>query len=59
MVAIAWCIILSLYFLPAFIAWYRKHPNVTAITALNLVAGWTFVGWVVALVWALAALKPR
>jgi hypothetical protein len=30
-----------------------KH-NAGAIFALNLLLGWTLVGWVVALVWALA-----
>jgi hypothetical protein len=41
------------YFLPAIIAGRRKHPNATAITVLNLILGWTLLGWVVALVWAL------
>jgi Na+/H+-dicarboxylate symporter len=40
------------YFLPALIANHRKKRNVGAITALNFFLGWTFVGWVVALVWA-------
>ena len=29
------------YFLPAIIAGRRNHPNATAITALNLILGWT------------------
>ncbi len=44
---------LLLYLIPTFIARARNHKNKTAITALNIVAGWTFAGWVVALVWAL------
>ena len=43
---------LFLYFLPAFLA--RNKPNFTAIFVLNLLAGWTFIGWIVALVWALS-----
>jgi hypothetical protein len=43
-----------LYFLPTFIAGFRKHHNVNAILALNLFAGWTFFGWVAALVWSFA-----
>ena len=39
------------YFLPAFIG--RNKRNATAISVLNLFLGWTLVGWVVALVWAL------
>jgi uncharacterized membrane protein HdeD (DUF308 family) len=44
-----------LYFAPALTAVYREHRNTTAIFALNLLAGWTFVGWVIALVWSLTA----
>src|SRR5713226_3358454 len=41
------------YFLPAIAALGRKKRNAGAIQALNLFLGWTLVGWVVALVWAL------
>lgn len=39
-------------FIPYFVAKGRNHPNATAIFMLCLFAGWTFVGWVVAIVWA-------
>ncbi len=42
-----------LYFQPTLEAWLRKQPNLTSIFALNALAGWTLVGWVVAFVWAL------
>jgi hypothetical protein len=46
--------ILSLfYFLPFAIAFYRKRINTGAIFALNLFLGWTLIGWVFSLVWAL------
>jgi Superinfection immunity protein len=45
-------VVLLFYFLPAFIAWMRGHQNTFAIVVLNILAGWTFVGWVAALVWA-------
>jgi len=45
-------IILVLYFVPAIVAHSRKHPKRTAIRILNILAGWTFIGWVGALVWA-------
>jgi hypothetical protein len=48
---------LFLYFLPAFLA--RNKPNFTAILLLNLFAGWTFIGWIIALVWALSAQPQR
>lgn len=41
-----------LYFLPARIATNRKHRNASAIGMLNLLTGWTVIGWVAALVWA-------
>ena len=39
------------YFLPTLIG--RKKRNARALFALNLLLGWTFLGWVGALVWAL------
>lgn len=42
---------------PSIIARCRDHQNTNAICALNVLLGWTFLGWVVALVWALTA-KP-
>jgi hypothetical protein len=47
------------YFLPALIAAGRKHHQNGAIFTLNLLLGWTFFGWVAALVWAMTAVhKP-
>jgi hypothetical protein len=43
---------LALFFLPTLVARSRSHPNTTAIFLVNLLVGWTFIGWVVALVWA-------
>jgi hypothetical protein len=46
--------VLSLfYFLPFAIAFNRRRANTGAIFALNLFLGWSLIGWVVALVWAL------
>ncbi|MBU3632077.1 superinfection immunity protein [Polynucleobacter sp. AP-Feld-500C-C5] len=42
-----------LYFLPFAIAFNKKRANTGAIFALNLFLGWSLIGWVVALVWAL------
>jgi hypothetical protein len=49
---------IGLYFIPAIIAYRRNHHQRNAISVLNLVAGWTFVGWVAALVWAMTAVDP-
>ena len=51
--AVAVIIAILLYFLPAIVADSRDHQNKIAVCALNLLLGWTFVGWVVAMVWAL------
>lgn len=44
---------LFVYFIPASVALARSHHSTLAILALNLLLGWTFLGWVAALVWAL------
>jgi len=41
---------LIVYFLPTIIG--RKKANVGAIFVMNLLLGWLFIGWVIALVWA-------
>lgn len=45
-------IVIAIYFLPVIIAAIRNMRHAVAISVLTVVAGWTFVGWVVALVWA-------
>lgn len=44
-------ICLFVYFLPSIIGGSKK--NIGAIFALNLLLGWTLIGWIVALIWAL------
>ncbi|WP_255535671.1 superinfection immunity protein [Polynucleobacter sp. es-GGE-1] len=41
------------YFLPFAIAFNKRRANTGAIFALNLFLGWSLIGWVVSLVWAL------
>jgi len=41
-----------IYFLPSFIAHKRKHHNRNAILVLNLLLGFSFIGWVISLSWA-------
>lgn len=54
---VAGMILLSMvvYFAPVLVAASRQHPDVNAIAILNLFLGWTFIGWVIALVWAFKA----
>ena len=51
-VAVLFCVVVFLYFLPTWIALGRKHRNSAAIVVLNIFLGWTFLGWVIALIWA-------
>lgn len=48
-----WGTLLILYFIPSYLAYRREHTNFVALFVLNLFAGWTMLGWVAALVWAL------
>jgi hypothetical protein len=43
---------LAFYFMPTIIALVSKKRNALAIFLLNFFLGWTFIGWVVALVWS-------
>ena len=47
-----------MYFLPAIIAFARSKRDATAILLLNLFLGWSVIGWVVALVWAVKTDVP-
>jgi len=50
-------LVLVLYVFPAGTASSRGHRDAPAIWALNLLLGWTVIGWIIALVWAFTA--PR
>ena len=40
------------YFIPFFVAAGRKHRFSTAIGLINLLLGWTVIGWLAAIIWA-------
>jgi hypothetical protein len=44
-------IVIGLYFLPSILAVNKR--NKIAIFALNLLLGWSLIGWAIALIWAL------
>ena len=44
---------LLFYFLPTICALMRGHMSTGAIFVLNLLLGWTLLGWIIALVWSL------
>lgn len=43
---------LVLYFAPTFVATQREHASRDGIVVLNVLLGWTVLGWIIALVWA-------
>jgi hypothetical protein len=47
----------AVYFLPTLVG-VRKR-NLPAIFVLNLLLGWTLIGWVAALVWATTSDQPQ
>jgi hypothetical protein len=49
---------LLLYLLPTIVSARRNHPHMIAIAVLNILAGWTFAGWMVAMVWSCIDLSP-
>ncbi len=50
---ILWAVLgLALYLLPTIVAYKKEHLQKTAILILNIFLGWTFIGWVVALIWS-------
>ena len=55
MVELLLSILILGYFIPTAIAYKRAHPKAISIIVLNLLLGWTLIGWVAALTWALAA----
>lgn len=58
MVSIGVACVPVLYMLPSIEAWMRRHPSLQSIMVLNLLLGWTVVGWVVSAAWALLPAKP-
>ena len=48
---------LGLYFLPTIIAVAFRKRHALWIALVNILAGWTLIGWVVAVTWSLAG--PR
>ena len=53
-------IAIFMYFLPAIIGFYRNKHNKLAIFALNTLVGWSVIGWIISLIWALSGdVKPE
>lgn len=48
----------TIYLVPTFVAFMRGHRNAMPIFVINLLLGWTLLGWVAALAWSVAAQTP-
>jgi Superinfection immunity protein len=53
-----WVIMLGVYLIPTLVARSQEHHQLYAIGVLNLLLGWTLVGWIGALVWASKREEP-
>jgi len=48
-------ILFFFYWLPTMIAVTRRTPSALGVAVINFFLGWTVIGWIVALILALAA----
>lgn len=46
-----------IYMAPTVMAWSLHSKGLVWLTTINILLGWTIVGWIVALVWAMAGAK--
>jgi hypothetical protein len=51
--------LIALYFLPTIIAGLRRSTMTVWVVLINLLAGWTVLGWLVALVMAIASSRKQ
>jgi Superinfection immunity protein len=49
------CLLIGAYFAPALVAFLRRQHNRWLILTLNILFGWTVVGWMICLAWAARA----
>jgi hypothetical protein len=50
--AFGYSILFVAYFVPTIVAWVRKHAKRTSIFTVNVLLGWTIIGWIIAFGWA-------
>ncbi len=52
-------VLAALYILPSLLAWQRQSSRIKKIVLINLLLGWTVIGWIVAMVLTFAWEPPR
>lgn len=50
-ILVSFLILIPLYLLPTILALKNNHPNKVPIIVINILCGWSAIGWIVALVW--------
>lgn len=53
-----WAWALGLYCAPLIVAGLRNHRSFGGIVVVNLLLGWTIIGWIIALAWACSYAGP-
>ncbi len=48
----------ALYVLPSLLAWKGENPRRTTIMLVNLLLGWTVIGWIAAMIMTFAYTAP-
>ena len=56
---LAMSIIIAIYFVPSIIASVRHAKHSDGIVALNFFLGWTVLGWIAAMIWAIVEQEAR
>jgi predicted RNA-binding Zn-ribbon protein involved in translation (DUF1610 family) len=50
---------LVVYFLPSIVAYVDKKKSLGGIVLLNLFLGWTILGWIGAIIWAVSSKRQE
>lgn len=54
-VGVFWIVLLFMYVLPTIVAVARKHRQLAPIALVNILLGWSVLGWIAAMVWSLTS----
>ena len=56
---LAGMVLLIIYLLPAINGYSKKHGSRAMILVVNVLLGWTLIGWVIALAWSAGGENAR
>lgn len=52
-------LLILVYMIPSIIAGIRHHHSGWAIMALNVLLGWTVLGWLISFIWSLTGVRKE